>query len=152
MLHDWWNPAHHSIPLSVTHHKRSRTFGFERATYPGRLCHGQQVPLMQTHDRGMNRGSTGQVQRMRTWTEDATGTRIRKIAPQSKITVLQITVLHLAAPHSPRARRTKEPASWVQTAVIHSSSLLLPHMVQTATEMPENGLDLGPLLVVATTA
>lgn len=68
---------HHSISMSVTHSKRSRTFGFEMATYPDRLSHGKQVSLMQTHDKGTDRGPTSQVRRMREWTEDATGMRIR---------------------------------------------------------------------------
>lgn len=75
---------HHSIPWSVTHLKRSRTFGFDMATYPSQLCRAKQLSLMQTHDRAINRGSTYRMQRIRVSTEDETGPRITKIIRQAR--------------------------------------------------------------------
>lgn len=59
----------------------------------------------------------------------------------------EITVLPVHKPHTPRAQ-SKEPASWKKTfcpsVFPPSSSPLVPHLVQTATEIREDGLDLYP--------
>lgn len=88
---------------------------------------------------------------MREYTENATGTKIRKIR-KIKLTLCEITGLHIRTPHTPHSQISNEPTCWERMSCPTAFLPPLPfptwcHMVQTATEIREACLDLDPCLL-----